>query len=73
MPVKQTRPSIPLPSGWRGRVKSAVLHTISLAHFSIVHAREMAAGHIRRRARLAQLYGLKSANRRAGGTCPSSC
>ncbi|MFC1492191.1 hypothetical protein ACFLQ0_06360 [Nitrospinota bacterium] len=52
MPVKQARPRISLPSGWHGRVKSAVLHTISLAHFSIVHARGMAAGHIRRRVRL---------------------
>ena len=53
MPVKQARPRIPLPSGWHGRVKSAVLHTISLAHFFIVHARGMAAGHIHRRVRLA--------------------
>ncbi len=44
MPVKQARPRISFPSGWHGRVKSAVLHTISLAHFSIVHARGMAAG-----------------------------
>ncbi len=47
MPVKQACPQISFPSGWHGRVKSAVLHTISLAHFSIVHARGMAAGHIR--------------------------
>jgi transposase InsO family protein len=52
MPVKQARPQISLPSGWHGRVKSAVLHTISLAHFSIVHARGMAAGHIRNHVRL---------------------
>ncbi len=44
MPVNQARPQMSLPSGWHGRVKSAVLHTISLAHFSIVHARGMAAG-----------------------------
>ncbi len=36
MPVNPARPRIPLPRDWRGRVKSAVLHTISLAHFSIV-------------------------------------
>ena len=53
MPVKQARPRIPLPKNCPGHVKSAVLHTISLAHFSIVHARGMAAGHIRRRVRLA--------------------
>lgn len=53
MPVKQTHPRIPLPRNWHSHVKSAVLHTISLAHFSIIHARGMAAGHIRRRVRLA--------------------
>ncbi len=53
MPVKQAHPRISLPSGWHGRVKSAVLHTISLARFSIVHARGMAASHIHRRVRLA--------------------
>ena len=54
MPVKQTLPRIPLPRNWNHHVKSAVLHTISLAHFSIVHARGMAAGHILRRKRLAE-------------------
>ena len=53
MPVKQAHPRISLPGGWHGRAKSAVLHTISLARFSIVHARGMAAGHIHRRVRLA--------------------
>ncbi len=52
MHAKQRCPRISLPSGWHGRVKSAVLHTISLAHFSIVHARGMAAGHIRNHVRL---------------------
>jgi hypothetical protein len=53
MPVKQTPPRIPLPRNWHRHVKSAVLHTISLAHFSLVQARGMAAGHICRRVRLA--------------------
>lgn len=53
MPVNPARPRIPLPRGWRGRVKSAIPNTISLAHFSIVHARGMTAGRIRRRVRLA--------------------
>jgi len=53
MPVKQAHPQIPLPRNWHSHVKSAVLHTISLAHFSITHARGMAAGHIRRRVWLA--------------------
>ena len=53
MPVNQTPPRIPLPKNWHRHVKSAVLHAISLAHFSLVHARGMAADHIRRRVRLA--------------------
>ena len=53
MPVKQAHPQIPLPRNWPSHMKSAVLHTISLAHFSIVHARGMATGHIHRRVRLA--------------------
>ena len=53
MPAKQTLPRIPLPKNWHSHVKSAVLHTISLAHFSIVQARGMAAGHYRCRVRLA--------------------
>ncbi len=57
MPVQQARPRLSLPSGWHGRVKSAVLHTISLVHFSIVHARGMAAVHIRRRVRLSAVHG----------------
>jgi len=28
----------PLPRAWRGHVKSAVLHVISLAHFSLAYA-----------------------------------
>ena len=32
-------PTIPIPKGWPSHVKSAVLHIISLAHFSITHAR----------------------------------
>jgi hypothetical protein len=30
---------IDLPKGWRGCVKSAVLHTIAQAHYAIVYAR----------------------------------
>ena len=53
MPAKQAYPRIPLPKNWHSHVKSAVLHTISLAHFTIVHARGMAADHVRRHVRLA--------------------
>ena len=39
----QKPPRIPLPKGWPSHVKSGVLHIISLAHFSITHARGWAA------------------------------
>ena len=35
--------AIPLPRRWPERVKSAILHTISLAHLAITHARGWAA------------------------------
>ncbi len=45
----QKRPTIPLPKGWPSHVKSAVLHIISLAHFSITHARGWAANSVSER------------------------
>ncbi len=39
----QKPPTIHIPKGWPSHVKSAVLHIISLAHFSITHARGWAA------------------------------
>ena len=39
----QKPPRIHIPKGWPSHVKSAVLHIISLAHFSITHARGWAA------------------------------
>ncbi len=44
MHAKRSRPRIPLPKSWPRHVKSAVLHTISLAHYVIVRARGRAAG-----------------------------
>ena len=35
-------PRIPLPRGWPGRVRSAVIHAISLAHFSLTSTRSWA-------------------------------
>ena len=35
-------PSIPLPRGWSRRVRSAVIHAISLAHFSLTSTRSWA-------------------------------
>ncbi len=36
-------PRIPLPRGWPRRVRSAVVHAISLAHFSLTSTRSWAA------------------------------
>jgi putative transposase len=43
---------IPLSRGWRRRVRSAVIHTIALAHTSLTHARSVAANSINARIRL---------------------
>ena len=48
-----TNSDIPLPSGWAKNVKSAVLHVISLAHYTIVATRGWAANSINARVRLA--------------------
>ena len=45
-------PRIPLPKGWQGCVKSAVLHAIALAHYAIVYARAWAADSVNARVRL---------------------
>ena len=42
----QEPPTIPFPEGWPVRIKSAVLHIISLAHFSITNSRGWAANSI---------------------------
>ena len=49
----QKAPRIPLPKGWPPYVKSGVLHIISLAHFSITHARGWAAKSVSARVRIA--------------------
>jgi transcriptional regulator with XRE-family HTH domain len=43
---------IPLPRGWPRRVRSAVIHTISLARTSVTHSRSWAANHFNDRIRL---------------------
>jgi len=53
MSTKSQPPRIPLPKGWQGCVKSAVLHVIALAHYAIVSARARAADSINARVRLA--------------------
>ena len=49
----QKPPRIPLPKGWPSHVKSGGLHIISLAHFSITHARGWAAKSISASVRIA--------------------
>jgi hypothetical protein len=53
MLTKPEEPRIPLPKRWQDCVKSAVLHTIALAHYAIVYARAWAADSINARVRLA--------------------
>jgi len=43
MLTKPQPPRIPLPKGWQGCVKSAVLHAIALAHDAIVYVRAQVA------------------------------
>ena len=52
MPTQKTS-RIPLPKSWPRHVKSAVLHVISLAHFSVTHVRGWATNSINARARIA--------------------
>ena len=47
-------PKIPLPKQWPSRVRSGVLHAISLAHFSLTYTRSWAANSINARIRLQQ-------------------
>jgi hypothetical protein len=47
-------PRIPLPSGWPPRVRSAVIHVISLAHYSLTSTRSWAANNWNARIRLKQ-------------------
>ena len=52
-PMPQAKcPTIPLPKGWKPLVRSAVLHVLSLAHFSILRARGWAADSVNTRVRL---------------------
>jgi transposase InsO family protein len=58
-------PSIMLPTGWPGNVKSAVLHAISLAHFIFAYTRGWAANSINERVRLkAELKRARTDNAR---------
>jgi len=48
----RSRPRIPLPKQWPSRVRSGVLHAISLAHFSLTFTRSVAANSWNARIRL---------------------
>ena len=52
MPAKSSLPAIPLPRAWPSRVKSAILHVISLAQFSLAYTRGWAANSPNSRIRL---------------------
>ncbi len=52
MLAKPQPPPIPPPKSWPGCVKSAAVHAIALAHYSIVYARAWAADSINARVRL---------------------
>jgi len=52
MPTKSSLPAIPLPRGWPSRVKSAILHVISLAQFTMAYTRGWAANSPNSRIRL---------------------
>lgn len=52
MPVKSSLPAIPLPQDWPSRVKSAILHVISLAQFTLAYTRGWAANSPNARIRL---------------------
>ena len=52
MPAKSSSPEIPLPRGWPSRVKSAMLHVISLAQFTLTYTRGWAANSPSSRIRL---------------------
>ncbi len=43
---------LPLPKGWPNRIRSAVIHAVSLANFSLTFARSVAANSINARIRL---------------------
>ena len=45
-------PKVPLPRGWKPRVRSAVLHVLSLAQYAAVYTRGWAADSVNRRVRL---------------------
>ena len=48
----EEKPKIPLPKGWTGHVRSAVLHVIGLAQYATVYTRSWAANSPNERMRL---------------------
>ncbi len=52
MPRKSASPAVPLPRNGPSRVKSAILHVISLAQFTVAYTRGWAANSFNTRVRL---------------------
>ena len=50
--MPKPRPKIPVPKGWPASVKSAVLHVIALAQFTMTYARGWAGDSVNIRVRL---------------------
>ncbi len=56
----EEKSTIPLPKGWTGHVRSAVLHVIGLAQYATVYTRSWAANSLNARGRLkAENYRLR--------------
>ena len=49
MSKSQETPKVPLPSGWKKQVRSAVLHVLSLAQYAAVYTRSWAADSVNTR------------------------
>ena len=61
MPAKLSSPAIPLPRTWPSRVKSAILHVISLSQYTLAYTRGWAADSPNARIRLkAEVERLKA-------------
>jgi transposase InsO family protein len=52
MPAQSAYPAIPLPRAWSSRVKSGILHVLSLAQFTLAYTRGWAADSVNTRVRL---------------------
>jgi len=52
MPSKNKQPQIPLPKSWGTHVKTAILHVVALAQYTLTYSRSWAADSTNQRVRL---------------------